>query len=59
WRTIKIYVAGLQWYYTHILDDEKFAFKIPYTNKNNTCRLFLFQLNFKMTDIIWENTYLL
>lgn len=30
WRTIKIYVAGLRWYYTHILDDEKFAFKIPY-----------------------------
>ncbi len=30
WRTIKVYVAGLRWYYTHILDDEKFAFKIPY-----------------------------
>jgi len=30
WRTIKIYVAGLRWYYTHMLDNENFAFKIPY-----------------------------
>ena len=30
WRTIKIYVAGLRWYYTHMLDNEKLAFKIPY-----------------------------
>ena len=30
WRTIKIYVAGLRWYYSNILDDEEFAFKIPY-----------------------------
>ena len=30
WRTIKIYVAGLRWYYSHILDDEKLAFQIPY-----------------------------
>ena len=30
WRTIKIYVAGLRWYYTNMLDDEEFAFKIPY-----------------------------
>ena len=30
WRTIKIYVAGLRWFYTNILDDEEFAFKIPY-----------------------------
>ena len=30
WRTIKIYVAGLRWYYTHIENNEEFAFKIPY-----------------------------
>jgi site-specific recombinase XerD len=30
WRTIKIYVAGLRWYYANILADEDFAFKIPY-----------------------------
>lgn len=30
WRTIKIYVAGLRWYYTHILEQEKLAFQIPY-----------------------------
>ena len=30
WRTIKVYVAGIRWYYTHMLDREKFAFKIPY-----------------------------
>jgi len=30
WRTIKIYVAGLRWFYTNMLDDEDFAFKIPY-----------------------------
>ena len=30
WRTIKIYVAGLRWYYANILNDEDFAFKIPY-----------------------------
>ena len=30
WRTIKIYVAGLRWYYSHILEQEKLAFQIPY-----------------------------
>ncbi len=30
WRTIKIYVAGLRWYYTHILEQDKLAFQIPY-----------------------------
>ena len=30
WRTIKIYVAGLRWYYSHMLEDEKLAFQIPY-----------------------------
>ncbi|MBT3207369.1 MAG: tyrosine-type recombinase/integrase [Bacteroidetes bacterium] len=30
WRTIKIYVAGLRWYYSSIADNEEFAFKIPY-----------------------------
>ncbi len=30
WRTIKIYVAGIRWYYTNMADNEKLAFKIPY-----------------------------
>jgi hypothetical protein len=30
WRTIKIYVAGLWWYYANIINDEDFASKIPY-----------------------------
>ncbi len=30
WRTIKIYVAGLRWFYANMLDEEEFAFKIPY-----------------------------
>ena len=30
WRTIKVYVAGIRWYYTHMLNQEKKAFKIPY-----------------------------
>ena len=30
WRTIKIYVAVLRWYYSHMLENEKLAFQIPY-----------------------------
>ncbi len=30
WRTIKIYVAGLRWYYANMLENEKLAFQIPY-----------------------------
>jgi site-specific recombinase XerD len=30
WRTIKVYVAGLRWYYSHILGQDKLAFQIPY-----------------------------
>lgn len=30
WRTIKIYVAGLRWYYQHIENNEELASKIPY-----------------------------
>lgn len=30
WRTIKIYVAGLRWYYQNILENEDLAAKIPY-----------------------------
>lgn len=30
WRTIKVYVAGLRWYYSHILEQEKLSFQIPY-----------------------------
>jgi site-specific recombinase XerD len=41
WRTIKVYVAGLRWYYTHILDDEKFAFKIPYPKEEQDLPIIL------------------
>jgi integrase/recombinase XerD len=41
WRTIKIYVAGLRWYYTHMLDDEKFAFKIPYPKEEQDLPIIL------------------
>jgi site-specific recombinase XerD len=30
WRTIKIYVAGLRWYYQHIAEDVRLAQQIPY-----------------------------
>lgn len=30
WRTNKMYVAGLRYYWTHILNDDDFASKIPY-----------------------------
>lgn len=41
WRTIKVYVAGLRWYYTHMLDDEKFAFKIPYPKEEEDLPMIL------------------
>jgi len=30
WRTIKIYVAGIRWYFTYIENNPEFALKIPY-----------------------------
>lgn len=30
WSTSKMYVAGLRYYWTHILDDQEFASRIPY-----------------------------
>ena len=34
WRTSKMYVAGLRYYWTHILDDQEFAHKIPYPKEH-------------------------
>jgi len=34
WRTNKMYVAGLRYYWTHILEDEEFASKIPYPKEH-------------------------
>ena len=34
WRTNKMYVAGLRYYWTHMLDDEEFASKIPYPKEH-------------------------
>ncbi len=34
WRTNKMYVAGLRYYWTQMLDDEDFASKIPYPKEH-------------------------
>ena len=34
WRTSKMYVAGLRYYWTHMLGDEEFASKIPYPKEH-------------------------
>lgn len=34
WRTSKMYVAGLRYYWTHMLDDSEFADKIPYPKEH-------------------------
>jgi site-specific recombinase XerD len=34
WRTSKMYVAGLRYYWTHMLDDKEFADKIPYPKEH-------------------------
>jgi len=34
WRTSKMYVAGLRYYWTHMLDDDEFANKIPYPREH-------------------------
>lgn len=36
WRTIKIYVAGIRWYYQHMLDDVDTASLIPYPKEEKT-----------------------
>ena len=36
WRTLKIYVAGLRWYYQHLLNDKETAFSIPYPKEEKT-----------------------
>lgn len=34
WRTSKMYVAGLRYYWTHLLDNSEFADKIPYPKEH-------------------------
>ena len=34
WRTSKMYVAGLRYYWTHMLDNPEFADKIPYPKEH-------------------------
>ena len=36
WRTIKIYVAGIRWYYQHVLNDEETAMSIPYPKEEKS-----------------------
>ena len=56
WRTIKVYVAGLRWYYSHILEQEKLAFQIPYPKEEQDLpvvlsRRELFKLFFNCENI--------
>ena len=34
WRTSKMYVAGLRYYWTHLIDNAEFADKIPYSKEH-------------------------
>lgn len=36
WRTVKIYVAGIRWYYQHVADDVETAKLIPYPKEEKT-----------------------
>lgn len=36
WRTIKIYVAGIRWFYQHVLNDEETAMLIPYPKEEKS-----------------------
>lgn len=36
WRTIKIYVAGIRWYYQHVLNDEQTAMLVPYPREEKS-----------------------
>jgi integrase/recombinase XerD len=36
WRTLKIYVAGIRWYYQHMINDEDIASSIPYPKEEKT-----------------------
>jgi len=36
WITIKIYVAGIRWYYQHVLNDEETAMLIPYPKEEKS-----------------------
>ncbi len=46
WRTIKIYVAGLRWFYTNILDDEELLLRFLTQRKKKTCLLLLAEMSF-------------
>ncbi len=41
WRTIKIYVAGLRWYYQHMANDVETAKLIPYPKEEKTLPLII------------------
>lgn len=36
WRTMKLYVAGLRWYYKHIENNNKLALRIPYPREEKS-----------------------
>jgi len=41
WRTIKVYVAGIRWYYSHILNMEDLAYKVPYPKEEQDLPIIL------------------
>ena len=56
WRTIKIYVAGLRWYYANMLNDENFAFKIPYPKEEQDLPIIVSREELKKLFDAAENT---
>ena len=55
WRTIKIYVAGLRWYYANILDNEDFAFKIPYPKEEQDLPVIISRQELKKLFLAADN----
>ncbi len=55
WRTIKIYVAGLRWYYSNMLNDEDFAFKIPYPREEQDLPVIISRVELKKLFDAAEN----
>lgn len=41
WRTVKIYVAGLRWYYQHVANDVETAKLIPIPKRKEHCPVLL------------------
>jgi len=55
WRTIKIYVAGIRWYYSNMLNDEDFSFKIPYPKEEEDLPVIISRVELKKLFDAAEN----